>query len=351
MVSPAAHNIFGAAEPEAFLGRPVTDFLVPEDRARAMAQVELRRQGVMPGPSEYRGLRLDGSTFDIEVNSEFMRDAGGSPTGMVVIVRDITERKRAAVERGRLEALNSQLQKSESLRRMAGAIAHHFNNQLQGVMMNLELAINDLSKHEDPVECLTGAMESARRAAEVSTLMLTYLGHAHGEREALDLTEICRLSLPLLRVVLPHSVDLMTDLSSPGPVVSADANQIQQVITNLVTNAWEASAGDRGEIHLAVKTVAAGDVATTHRLPVDWQPYDAAYACLEVSDAGSGISGEDIEQLFDPFFSSKFTGRGLGLPVVLGIARAHGGAVTVESKPGRGSVFRVFLPLSTKAVN
>ena len=126
MVAPVSLTIFGYERKEEFLGRPLTDFIVPEDRDRAMAQIALKRQGVITGPSEYRGLRHNGSTFDIEVNSEFIRDAEGSPTGMVVIVRDITERKQAEEEREKLEAQNRQLQKAESLGRMAGAIAHHF---------------------------------------------------------------------------------------------------------------------------------------------------------------------------------------------------------------------------------
>jgi CheY-like chemotaxis protein len=103
-------------------------------------------------------------------------------------------------------------------------------------------------------------------------------------------------------------------------------------------------------IHLKVKTVSPGEIPASHRFPIDWQPQENAYACLEVADAGCGIQENDIEKLFDPFFSSKFTGRGLGLPVVLGIVKAHGGAVTVESEPGRGSEFRLYFPVSAEEV-
>jgi CheY-like chemotaxis protein len=136
-----------------------------------------------------------------------------------------------------------------------------------------------------------------------------------------------------------------TDLSAPGPFVDANRGEIQQVLTNLVANAWEALGEERGVISLTVKTVYPAEIST-ERLPVDWQPGDNRYACLEVRDQGVGISDKDKDKLFDPFFSSKFTGRGLGLPLVLGIVRAHGGAVAVESEPGQGSVFRIFLPLA-----
>jgi len=149
---------------------------------------------------------------------------------------------------------------------------------------------------------------------------------------------------------MPKDVTLETDLPSLGPAISANGNQIQQLLTNLATNAWEAFGDGRGAIRLSIKTVSSADIPTTNRFPVDWQPLDNAYACLEVADVGCGIADHDIEKLFDPFFSTKFTGRGLGLPVVLGIVRAHGGAVTVESEPGRGSVFRVFFPVSAEEV-
>jgi len=274
----------------------------------------------------------------------------GRCVGRVWCFRDVTDRKQAEAEKEKLEAQNRQLQKSESLGRMAGAIAHHFNNQLQAVMMNLDLAMEDLPRNTGPVENLNEAIKSLHKAAEVSSLMLTYLGQLPSKRETLDFSEVCLQNLPMLRAALPQIAVLGTDLPSPGPAISANPKQVQQVLANLVTNAWEAIGNGPGTIHLAVKTVSLADIPARHRFPIDWQPQDTAYACLEVADTGCGIASHDIEKIFDPFFSTKFTGRGLGLSVVLGIVRAHGGAVTVESEPDRGSVFRVFLPVSIEAV-
>jgi signal transduction histidine kinase len=125
---------------------------------------------------------------------------------------------------------------------------------------------------------------------------------------------------------------------------------MREVLTHLVTNAWEAGGADRGETQVTVKVVTSADVSLAHCVPPDWQPLESAYACLEVVDHGSGIAEADIEKLFDPFYSTKFTGRGLGLAVVLGIVRSHGGAVTVESTPGSGSAFRVYLPVSEEGI-
>ncbi len=264
---------------------------------------------------------------------------------------DITERKRAEEAKEKLEFQNRQLQKAESLGRMAGAIAHHFNNQLQAVMTNLQLAMQDVPKNAQLVETLTEAMQSALKAAEVSTLMLTYLGQASAKHEPLYLCDTCQRHLPMLRTAVPQSVVLETDLSSPSPIINANANQLQQILTNLITNAWEAMGETQGVIRLIVKTVQAADIPSVNRFPIDCQVQDHPYACLEVADAGCGIADKDIEKVFDPFFSTKFVGRGLGLSVVVGIAQAHGGCVTVESRPSKGSVFRVFLPLSSEAIS
>jgi CheY-like chemotaxis protein len=193
-------------------------------------------------------------------------------------------------------------------------------------------------------------MQSARKAAEVSGQMLTYLGQAQVNNEPTDLAAVCLRSLPLLRVTLEQNVVLETDIPSPGPIISANASQLRQVLTNLVTNAKEACGNRGGVIRLTVKTVTAADLPATRRFPVDYQTQEKAYACLEVADAGCGIAAMDLENLFEPFFTTKFTGRGLGLAVVLGIARSHDGAVAVESELGRGSTFRIFFPVSADPV-
>jgi CheY-like chemotaxis protein len=145
-------------------------------------------------------------------------------------------------------------------------------------------------------------------------------------------------------------VVLETDLPAPGPAVNANANQLQLMVTNLITNAWEAGSGRQTPIRLTIKTVSAAAIPTSHRFPAGWQPWDQAYACLEVSDAGHGINDHEIEKIFEPFFTNRFAGRGLGLPVVLGIVHAHSGGLVVESTRGRGSgsTFRVFLPVSAE---
>ena len=351
MVSPMAISMFRAPSEFDYLGRSVMEFIVPADRARALAHIAERRRGVITGPVEYSGLRIDGSAFPIEVNTEFIRNSQGVPTGMVVIARDITERRQAEEERNRLELQNSHLQKSESLGRMAGAIAHHFNNQLHSVMMNLEMAMDSAPLGAETMDKLGSAMRSARKAAEVSSLMLTYLGQSRPVLKPLDLSETCKSALSQLRASIPANTMVEEELSIPGPGINANGDQIRQLLANLVTNAWEAGGDGGGPVWVRVTTAAPAEIlAVPDRFPIDWRPQERPYACLEVRDAGCGIPAADIDKLFDPFFSSKFAGRGLGLPVVLGIVRAHEGCVAVLSRPGTGSVFRVYIPISAEVV-
>jgi len=290
---------------------------------------------------------LDGRVFERYSQPQRIEN---TIVGQVWSFRDITARRQAEEEKAKLEALNRQLQKTESLSRMAGAIAHHFNNQLGAVLGNLEMLIEEKSLGAGNYEILTGAMQGAQKAVEVSKLMLTYLGQTTGIRAPLDLSETCRNSLPLLKAAVPAEVRFSADLPSPGPTVSANANQIQQILTILITNAWEAADKNQGTIKMTVKMASPQDFPTTHHFPIDYQFKDIPYACLEVMDTGCGIPRDDIEKIFDPFFSSKFPGRGLGLPTVLGIAKAHNGGVTVQSKMGQGSTFRLFLPVSAEAI-
>lgn len=260
---------------------------------------------------------------------------------------DITERKQAEAEKVKLESQYRQLQKVESLGRMAGAIAHKFNNLLSVVMGNLEMAMLRLPPDAKPLDNLKEALKAAGRAAEVSGLMLTYLGQNPGRQEPLDLAGACDKMLPMIRAAIPQEAVLVTDLPAAGPVIWANEHQLQQLLTNLTTNAWEAFGNGRGVIRLAVTTIAAPKIPATHCFPLDWQPEATDYACLEISDDGCGIAATDIDKLCDPFFTTKFTGRGLGLAVALGIVRSHQGAITIASETGNGSTIRVFFPIAS----
>ena len=264
--------------------------------------------------------------------------------GLILMVN-----QREQAELAALEARNRRLRKAESLGRMAGAIAHHFNNQLQSVLLNLDILALPAADGDRPRR-VGQARKAAERAGEVSRRMLAYLGQTAGEQQPQPLGDLCRACLPILQAARPGRA-LALERLPPDPVVAANALELQEVLANLVANADEAMAGREGPVRVRLSVQAAADLDLGHCFPADWRPTAGHCACLEVIDAGHGIPEPDLDLLFDPFFTTRFTGRGLGLPVALGIVRAHGGAIAVDSRPGCGSTFRVLLPLHARAAD
>lgn len=270
------------------------------------------------------------------------RDAQGDVAGTIGFAVDITEVKRA-------EAQVHQLQKAESLSRMAGAVAHHFNNQLGVVQGNVELALDQVAHRPEVSGFLRAALQACRQAADLGGLMLTYLGHEAVTDAPVDLSEACRRHLRDFQESLPAGIAFETDLPASGPRVRGSENQVRRILVQLLTNAVEALGDRRGRVTLAIRSLPAARLPRCRITPVDWQPTSDVYACMKVADSGCGMSETDVDRLFDPFFTTKFLGRGLGLPVVLGILKAAGGAIGVESETSRGSTVRVFWPVLADA--
>lgn len=345
----ASQDIYGYTAQET-IGRNLMELIIPSEMQSDVEQAiqRMAETGEAIPASELSLKRKDGSRVSVFSSHTVLKSSGRAPEFFCIDI-DLTECKRIEKEKAALEDQNRQLQKAESLGRMAGAIAHHFNNIIGAAIGNLDLAIMD-TPASGPVENLTEAMKACCRAAEISSLLLAYLGQTHGEIEPLDLSATCLHGLSMLQFILPNMVTVEPEFPIPGPTIRANTNQIHQVLTNLVTNACESICDKPGAIKLTVKKVLSANITGLHRFPVDWQPQNTSYACLEVRDTGCGIADRDIEKIFDPFFTTKFTGRGMGLPVIVGIVRTHNGAVTVESAVGRGSVFQVFFPMSTETI-
>jgi two-component system cell cycle sensor histidine kinase/response regulator CckA len=328
-------------EPGEFLGKQFQTLWLVKDQYETILTM-LRFVGTWSG--ELKAARKDGTLFNVQVSAATIFDDSGKPIALTSTSIDITERKET-------EAKLQQLQRVESLNRMAGAIAHHFNNQLSVVLGNLELFLNDLPIDAKNRKNLLQSMIAAQKVSVVSRQMLSYLGQTSGKYEDINLSEACHQSLSILQAAIPKGMILNVDFPDSGPVIRAEACKIQQILNNLITNAWESISDNQGTIGLTIKTVSHKDIPASRCIPSDWQLQHIPHACLEVSDTGCGITSMDIKNLFDPFFTTKFTGRGMGLSVVKGIVKSHGGCITVDSKPGCGSFFQIYLPISRKKIS
>ncbi len=276
------------------------------------------------------------------------RNARGEIAGVIATVHDLTDRQRAEAERRSLEERMYHLQKLESLGVMAGGIAHDFNNLLMAILGNTDLALLEISPVSPARPYVQEIERASRRAAELCRQMLAYAGKGALAAELVDLSEVVREMAHILKIsISPHAV-LHCNFADRLPAVKADPAQVRQVIMNLIINASEALGDAPGVIALTTGSRQCDRpyLAQTY-LNEDLPAGDYVY--LEVADTGCGMDPDTQQKIFDPFFSTKFTGRGLGLAAVLGIVRGHQGAVRVESRPGQGTTITVIFPAAASA--
>ncbi len=257
--------------------------------------------------------------------------------------RDITEQVIAERERTHLEAQVQHAQKLESLGVLAGGIAHDFNNLLVAILGNADLALMDLNPTAPATQSVQEVKKAALRASDLTNQMLAYSGRGTFVIEPLDINALVRQMAHLLEVSISKKTTLRFDLDEAIGRFQADASQIQQVVMNLITNAADAIGSDNGTVTLrtCLRELSRDELAGGY-LDDDLPP--GRYICLEVEDSGCGMTDEQVQRVFDPFYTTKFTGRGLGLAAVLGIVRGHNGAVQIDTTPGRGTMFRILLP-------
>lgn len=251
--------------------------------------------------------------------------------------------KVAEHNRRKLETQIQHAQRLESLGVLAGGIAHDFNNLLVSVIGNADLALMDMTVLSSARSRILAIKTAGQRAAELTTQMLAYSGKGRFVVEPVNLNELIEEMGQLLQVSIPKSVVLKPNFSPNLPAIEADSSQMRQVVMNLITNAAEAIGEQNGVIHVSTGIVEADrqyltDAYLNENLP------EGDYVFLEVSDTGCGMDEATRQKIFDPFFSTKFTGRGLGLAAVLGIIRGHHGAINVYSEVNRGTTFKILLP-------
>ncbi len=259
--------------------------------------------------------------------------------------RDISERKRAEEERRELELQVMQAQKLESLGILAGGIAHDFNNLLTTILGNADLALDELSPVAPAREHVHDIVRASRRAAELCRQMLAYSGKGHFVVQVLSVNEIVEEMTHLLSVSISKKAIIKYNLYANLPMVKADATQLRQVVMNLITNASEAIGDRSGVIALTSGVMDCDDQYLQGAAGSGDNLASGQYVYLEVSDTGHGMDHDTLSRIFDPFFSTKFTGRGLGLAAVLGIMRGHKGCIDVDSELGKGTTFKMLLPV------
>lgn len=337
-LNPAAEHIFRATAKEA-VGQPVERFVPARLRARHRELVadfyaSDRHAHEMQDRQPVAALRLDGTEFFADIALiPIVRN--GAPA-IACVVRDVTERIDA-------EAAALQAEKLEALRMLSAGLAHDFNNILATIIGNADLARAFVGSDSPAFLPLHDIRKAGERAAEMVQQMLRFAGRGDAGTTTAEVGEVIVEMLRLLRSSLKANVTCLTDIEAGLPPVGVDPTSVRQIVMNLVVNAAEAIGEAEGRI-----------VVGAHRVYADRRTLRSCYGAgnaragefviIEVADTGPGMDRATRAHLFDPFFSTKFAGRGLGLASVLGIVRASGGGIQLRSRVGHGSVFRVFLP-------
>jgi PAS domain S-box-containing protein len=286
-------------------------------------------------------LLVDGEVREVFVVARVRRELEEGAV-VLAVAQDVSDRRR--LERSRRE-LESKAHKFESLSVLAGAMATEFNNLLVGILGNAGIALDDLDQDSLATACVQDIEAAAERAAELTQQMLAFSGRGRFVREELELSSLIASFTELLHDSISDSVSVRLALHPDLPEVYCDRNQLRQLIMNLVVNGSEAIGTAPGELTVAtgIDEFGSDDLA----LFVERPPLGPGrYVWFEIRDTGSGMDQATRERIFEPFFSTKLAGRGLGLAAALGIVRSHAGALAVSSSPGAGARFKVLLPLA-----
>jgi PAS domain S-box-containing protein len=331
----AAARLVGAARAEDLIGTPVLDRVHPSSLAAVTTRISAALAGAPAPPLEERLVRLDGSVFEAEVAS-----AAADPAAVMVVFRDVSERRRAEAERHALEERLRQAEKLEALGTLAGGVAHDFNNVLAAILGHADALSGELPPGSVGREDAEQIAAAARRAKGVVQQILAFARRRPAEVALLDVPRTIREELPLVRAATPANVEISLQADEGAGAVRADPTQLHQILLNLSANARDAMAYRGGVLRILVDRaeVPGPDV------PPGLAP--GSYVRLVVSDTGTGMDAATRARAFEPYFTTKplGAGSGLGLSVVHGIAAGLGGGVRLESVVGEGTRAEVWLP-------
>jgi PAS domain S-box-containing protein len=345
MANPAFLSILGFTS-LAEINRDLEDRAAEAGYSRQRFRIAVERSGELSNfESEWE--QKDGTKLYLRENARVFRDEDSKILYYEGTVEDITELKKSEAEKQKLKQHIIQAQKMESLGILAGGIAHDFNNLLQGIIGNADFAMMDLPVSSPIRECIDQIQKSGQRAAELSRQMLAYSGKGKFIITPINLSCQVKEMTELLQTSVSKKATIRLELDNDLPLIEADVTQIRQVIMNFITNASESLGDESGII-----TISTGTLECDNKFLKSTYVYEnlseGTYTYLRVSDTGSGMDEQTLSKIFDPFYTTKFTGRGLGLSAVLGIIRGHRGAIKVTSKPDEGTSFLVLFPVIKK---
>ena len=307
---------------------------------------EAIQTGVVINPASGASLLTrKGASIPVAYSAAPTRDEAGAVNGAVMILRDLAQQARDEQERREVEQRMREGQHLETLGALAGGIAHDFNNLLCIVTMNASLVGLSLPETAPEQQNLNDIQAAANRASDLCQQMLLYAGQGSLQAAPFDLNPVVKDTVALQLIAISKKADVRFSLAPNLPRVLGDMGQVRQVLTNLILNASEAFGEAPGRITIATASVIASRSLLKSAIVGKDMP-EGPCLLLEVRDTGPGMDEETRARIFDPFFTTKFTGRGLGLAVVMGIIRRHCGALFLDSTPGAGACFRVFLPVA-----
>ncbi len=324
------------------------DLIHPDDRDRLWAKCQKSLDARTPCQNEYRIRDRHGRERWVSERASGVYAEDGALLAIDGFIQDITAARVAKLEREQLDLKVQETQKLESLGVLAGGIAHDFNNLLTSILGNASIAQLELPPGSPAQDCLEQINEASMRAADLCKQMLAYSGRGRFVVQTLDLGDLVEQTAQMLQISISKKAVLRYRLVKGLPAVEVDATQLRQVIMNLVINASEAIGDRSGVISLSTGLTRVDREYLRGALMAPDLP-EGDYVFLEVSDSGCGMSPETQARIFDPFYTTKFTGRGLGLAAVLGIVRGHRGALKVYSELGRGTTFKLLFPAAAGA--
>ena len=339
-VNQTVYQLFGYTPEEIARGFNVLEAFIPEDRERVALDIMLNIQGQGLGRREYTAVRKDGTRFPAGVHANRIL-RGQTATGVRGILIDLTKTKRAEEEKKKLEIQLQQAQKMEAIGALAGGIAHDFNNILSAIIGYTELArLNDgASTIENE---LNQVLIAANRAKDLVKQILAFSRQTDEERMPVSVGMVVKEAIKFLRATIPTTIEIKSRIDKNSGAVLANSVELHQIIMNLCTNAVHAI-GDRGGVlEVEVRNAEIEHAQINNFVELEM----GSYVLVSVKDTGYGMTPDVIKRIFDPYFTTKEkgVGTGLGLAVVHGIVKKSGGAIQVESEPGKWTIFYIYLP-------